>query len=62
MNPWVGAWAIISGHLASMAALWGVTPQAQKTGMTPLGISFTGSALPGSKTSTTGQGLGLRTQ
>ena len=32
---WPGAWVIISSGRLATAAAWGVTPQAQKTGISP---------------------------
>jgi hypothetical protein len=42
MKPWPAACVIIKSGLASTAARWGVTPQAQKTGVTPWGMAGTG--------------------
>jgi hypothetical protein len=41
MNLWPGAGVIIKSGLASTAARWGVTPQAQKTGVTPWAMACT---------------------
>jgi len=42
MKPWPGACVIISSGLAASADFCGVTPQAQNTGIVPLGIRATG--------------------